>query len=93
MTLLLLKSWQENIPMISLPHHLVDILQMLWVENVLVEELDPVIFFTIDTMDVGDISVPFESRTDDGKLAYKLIYYKEKIPPSSRKFRVRLPKV
>ena len=50
-------------------------------ENVLVEELDPVIFFTIDTMDVGDISVPFESRTDDGKLAYKLIYYKEKIPP------------
>jgi len=50
-------------------------------ENVLVEELDPVIFFTIDTMDVGDISVPFESRTDDGKLAYKLIYYKQKIPP------------
>ena len=50
-------------------------------ENVLVEELDPVIFFTIDTMAVGDISVPFESRTDDGKLAYKLIYYKEKIPP------------
>ncbi len=50
-------------------------------ENVLVEELDPVIFFTIDTMDVGDISVPFESRTDDGKLAYKLIFYKEKIPP------------
>ena len=32
-------------------------------------------------MDVGDISVPFESRTDDGKLAYKLIYYKKKIPP------------
>ena len=50
-------------------------------EHVLGEELDPVIFFTIDTMDVGDISVPFESRTDDGKLAYKLIYYKEKIPP------------
>ena len=50
-------------------------------ENVLVEELDPVIFFTIDTMEVGDISVPFESRTDDGKLAYKIIYYKEKIPP------------
>tara|TARA_Y100000589_G_scaffold67242_1_gene58940 strand:+ start:8844 stop:10190 length:1347 start_codon:yes stop_codon:yes gene_type:complete len=50
-------------------------------ENVLVEELDPVVFFTIDTMDVGQISVPFESRTDDGKLAYKLIFYKEKIPP------------
>ena len=50
-------------------------------ENVLVEELDPVIFFTIDTMDVGQISVPFESRTDDGKLAYKLIFFKEKIPP------------
>ena len=43
-------------------------------ENVLVEELDPVIFFTIDTMDVGQISIPFESRTDDGKIAYKLIF-------------------
>ena len=50
-------------------------------ENVLVEELDPVVFFTIDTMDVGQISIPFESRTDDGKLAYKLIFYKEKISP------------
>ena len=50
-------------------------------ENVLVEELDPVIFFTIDTMDVSQISVPFESRTDDGKIAYKLIFFKEKIPP------------
>ena len=50
-------------------------------ENVLVEELDPVIFFTIDTMDVNQISVPFESRTDDGKIAYKLIFFKEKIPP------------
>lgn len=50
-------------------------------ENVLVEELDPVVFFTIDTMDVGQISIPFESRTDDGNIAYKLIFYKEKIPP------------
>ena len=50
-------------------------------ENVLVEELDPVIFFTIDTMNVGDISVPFETRTDQGKIAYKIIYFKEKIPP------------
>ena len=50
-------------------------------ENVLVEELDPVIYFTIDTMGVGQISIPFESRTDDGQIAYKLIYFKEKIPP------------
>ena len=50
-------------------------------ENVLVEELDPVIFFTIDSMEVGQISAPFESRTDDGKLAYKIIFYKEKIAP------------
>ena len=50
-------------------------------ENVLVEELDPVVFFTIDTMDVGQISIPCESRTDDGNIAYKLIFYKEKIPP------------
>ncbi len=50
-------------------------------EKVLVEELDPVVFFTIDSMNVGQISIPFESRTDDGQLAYKLIFYKEKIPP------------
>ena len=50
-------------------------------ENVLVEELDPVIFFTIDTMNIGDISVPFETRTDQGKLAYRIIYFKEKTLP------------
>ena len=50
-------------------------------ENVLVEELDPVVFFTIDTMDIGQISVPIETRLDDGTSAYKILLYKEKIPP------------
>ena len=50
-------------------------------ENVLVEELDPVVFFTIDTMEIGQISVPIETRLDDGTTAYKILLYKEKIPP------------
>ncbi len=50
-------------------------------ENVLVEELDPVVFFTIDTMEIGQISVPIETRLDDGTAAYKILLYKEKIPP------------
>ena len=50
-------------------------------ENVLVEELDPVVFFTIDTMEIGQISVPIETRLDDGTSAYKILLYKEKIPP------------
>ena len=50
-------------------------------ENVLVEELDPVVFFTIDTMEIGQISIPIETRLDDGTAAYKILLYKEKIPP------------
>jgi len=50
-------------------------------ENVLVEELDPIVFFTIDTMEIGQISVPIETRLDDGTAAYKILLYKEKIPP------------
>jgi|TARA_B110000438_G_scaffold27292_1_gene26115 peptidyl-prolyl cis-trans isomerase SurA len=50
-------------------------------EKVLVEELDPVVFFTIDTMDIGQISIPIETRLDDGTSAYKILFYKERIPP------------
>ena len=46
-----------------------------------VEELDPVIFFAIDTMAVGTITAPMEFRMDDGTDAVRMLYYKEKIPP------------
>jgi peptidyl-prolyl cis-trans isomerase SurA len=45
------------------------------------EALDPGVFFTIDTMDVGQISTPVTYRTPDDKEAARIIYYKLKIPP------------
>jgi len=46
-----------------------------------VDELDPVVFFRIDTMKVGDISSPIQYRTDDGKEAVRIFYYKERKSP------------
>jgi hypothetical protein len=49
--------------------------------KVSVEELDPVVFFTIDTMEVGDISPPIRYRMPDGKEAVRILYFKEKVRP------------
>lgn len=49
--------------------------------RVSVEELDPVVFFTIDTMQVGNITRPMEFRMDDGKDALRVLWYKERIAP------------
>lgn len=49
--------------------------------RLLVDELDPVIFFAVDTMKVGTISKPIVYRTDDGKDAVRILYYKSRIPP------------
>ncbi|SHK59753.1 periplasmic chaperone for outer membrane proteins SurA [Reichenbachiella agariperforans] len=46
-----------------------------------VEELDPTMFFTIDTMKVGEVSKPFEYKMPDGKAAVRIVYYRAKIPP------------
>lgn len=49
--------------------------------RILVDELDPVVFFNIDTMKVGNISKPIAYRTDEGKDAVRILYYKSRIPP------------
>lgn len=49
--------------------------------RVAVEELDPVIFFTTDTMKVGQITHPMKFRQDNGKEAVRILYYRSKIPP------------
>ena len=49
--------------------------------RLMVDELDPGIFFTIDSMKVGDISKPITYRTDDGKDAVRILYYKSRVPP------------
>lgn len=46
-----------------------------------VSELDPSLFFTIDTMKVGTISAPMRFKMADGKEAMRIIYYKSKIKP------------
>lgn len=46
-----------------------------------VEALDPVMFFAIDTMQVGTISKPIRFRQDDGTEAVRMIYYKSKMKP------------
>ncbi|CAD5289567.1 MULTISPECIES: peptidylprolyl isomerase [unclassified Imperialibacter] len=49
--------------------------------RVSVEEIDPVLFFTLDTMKVGNITAPIDYRLDDGTQALRLIYYKDKVSP------------
>ena len=46
-----------------------------------VEQMDPVLFFTVDTMQLGSITSPLIFKKQDGSDAVRIIYYKEKIPP------------
>jgi peptidyl-prolyl cis-trans isomerase SurA len=45
------------------------------------EDLDPVVFFTIDTMKVGEITKPIRFRMDDGKQAVRILYYQSSTKP------------
>lgn len=49
--------------------------------RVSVEQLDPTIFFTLDTMTIGRISRPERFQQEDGNWAYRILFYKEKVPP------------
>ncbi|MFZ9980775.1 MAG: foldase protein PrsA [Cyclobacteriaceae bacterium] len=51
------------------------------------KEIDPVIYFTIDTMKVGNISKPVPYRTDEGKSAVRIIYFKTKFSPHQANLR------
>lgn len=43
--------------------------------------MDPSLYFTIDSMTVGKISAPFQYRTEDGKNAVRILFYKKKHEP------------
>jgi peptidyl-prolyl cis-trans isomerase SurA len=45
------------------------------------ENIDPGLFFIIDTMKVGSISAPISFRMEDGTEAMRIIYYKARISP------------
>jgi len=49
--------------------------------DVSVDNLDPNIFFAIDTMDIGTISRPMRFQQPDGSYAFRILYYKDKTPP------------
>ncbi len=49
--------------------------------RVAAEQLDPNIFFTIDTMKTGNITKPLKFQQPDGTYAYRIIYFKDKIKP------------
>jgi peptidyl-prolyl cis-trans isomerase SurA len=46
-----------------------------------VKDMDPIVYFNIDTMKVGSIGRPTVYRTDDGKEAVRILYFKERQPP------------
>jgi peptidyl-prolyl cis-trans isomerase SurA len=50
-------------------------------KKIAVEDLDPVVFFKVDSMKVGDISRPMVYRTNDNKDAVRIVYYKSRIAP------------
>ena len=45
------------------------------------DQVDPSIFFIIDTMKVGSITKPLPYRTEDGKDALRILYLKSNTPP------------
>ena len=49
--------------------------------KVSVETLDPNIFFTIDTMQVGSITRPLRFQERDGSYSFRMLYYQDKIRP------------
>ncbi len=46
-----------------------------------VESLDPNIFFTIDTMQIGSITKPIRFTNQNGDVAFRILYYESKVPP------------
>ncbi len=43
--------------------------------------MEPTLYFTIDSMKVGTITVPMQYRSEDGKTGVRILYYKAKYPP------------
>ncbi len=46
-----------------------------------IKDMDPIVYFNIDTMKVGTIGRPTIYRTDDGKDAVRILYFKERQAP------------
>ena len=49
--------------------------------------MDPSLYFAIDTMKVGSVSPPISYRTEDGRSAMRIIWYKSKSEPHTASIR------
>ncbi len=56
-------------------------------QRISVEDIDPSLYFVIDTMKVGNITKPIPYRTSDGKAAVRIVYYKSKVGPHEANLR------
>lgn len=45
------------------------------------EDLEPNLFFIIDRLEVGEISRPIQTLTDDGKQAFKIVTVRDRVEP------------
>lgn len=58
-----------------------------------VEDLEPTVFFTVDTMEVGSITKPIAYRTNDGKEAVRILFYESRIRPHQASLRQDYQKI
>jgi peptidyl-prolyl cis-trans isomerase SurA len=58
-----------------------------------VEELDPNVFFTIDTMSVGSITQPLIFKQPDRSEAVRILFYKDRIRPHRADIRIDYQKI
>jgi peptidyl-prolyl cis-trans isomerase SurA len=58
-----------------------------------VDELDPNVFFTIDTMEVGSITKPIIFRQQDRSEAVRILYYKDRVRPHRADIRIDYQKI
>ena len=49
--------------------------------------MDPALYFALDSMKVGDVSVPISYRTEDGRSAMRILWYKSKSEPHTANLR------
>jgi len=49
--------------------------------------MDPALYFAIDTMKVGDVSLPISYRMEDGSSAMRILWYKSKSEPHTANLR------
>ncbi len=49
--------------------------------RVSVDQLDPNVFFTLDTMEIGSITKPIRFQQEGGTHAYRILFYKDRVAP------------